>query len=59
MDRLEAPVGHVITGLKLRLLGGHLNLEIQVDTSAVAFISVEPNIFVHNGAQKQSMNENL
>ena len=30
LDRLDAPVGHVVTGLKLRLLGGHLNLEIQV-----------------------------
>jgi hypothetical protein len=29
MDRLEAPVGQVVTGLKLRLLGGHLNLVIQ------------------------------
>ena len=31
MDRLEAPVGHVITGIKLRSLGGHINLEIQVN----------------------------
>ena len=30
LDRLDAPVGHVITGIKLRSLGGHLNLEIQV-----------------------------
>jgi hypothetical protein len=32
MDRLDAPVGHVITGLKLRILGGHLNLEIQASS---------------------------
>jgi len=30
MDRLEAPTGHVVTGIRLRSLGGHLNLEIQV-----------------------------
>ncbi len=30
MDRLDVPIGHVVTGLKLRSLGGHLNLEIQV-----------------------------
>ena len=30
MDTLTAPVGHVLTGIKLRELGGHLNLEIQV-----------------------------
>lgn len=29
MDRLDVPIGHVVTGLKLRSLGGHLNLEIQ------------------------------
>ena len=37
MDRLEAPIGHVITGLKLRSLGGHLNLEIQVRASVILF----------------------
>jgi len=30
MDMLEAPEGHVLTGVKLRNIGGHLNLEIQV-----------------------------
>jgi len=30
MDILQAPEGHVLTGVKLRALGGHLNLEIQV-----------------------------
>merc|ERR1719445_1372561 len=30
MDTLEAPEGHVLTGVKLRNIGGHLNLEIQV-----------------------------
>jgi len=30
MDTLEAPDGHVLTGVKLRNIGGHLNLEIQV-----------------------------
>jgi len=30
MDVLQAPEGHVLTGVKLRKLGGHLNLEIQV-----------------------------
>merc|ERR550519_616910 len=30
MDTLSAPEGHVLTGVKLRNIGGHLNLEIQV-----------------------------
>ena len=30
LDTLSAPEGHVLTGLKLRNIGGHLNLEIQV-----------------------------
>jgi len=29
-DSLSAPSGHVVTGLKLRNIGGHLNLELQV-----------------------------
>eukprot|EP00095_Tigriopus_kingsejongensis_P006035 maker-scaffold889_size84747-snap-gene-0.24 protein:Tk06035 transcript:maker-scaffold889_size84747-snap-gene-0.24-mRNA-1 annotation:"hypothetical protein L798_01615" len=29
-DTLEAPSGHVITGIRLRSLGGHINLEAQV-----------------------------
>ncbi len=29
-DRLEAPPGHVVTGARLRNIGGHVNLEIQV-----------------------------
>ena len=30
LDILEAPPGHVITGLRFRLLGGHVNLEAQI-----------------------------
>jgi len=30
LDTLAAPEGHVLTGVRLRRLGGHLNLEIQV-----------------------------
>ena len=30
MDTLVAPPGHVLTGVKFRDLGGHLNLEIQI-----------------------------
>ena len=30
MDSLQAPAGHVLTGVKFRNLGGHLNLEIQI-----------------------------
>ena len=30
LDQLKAPSGHVVTGIKLRNLGGHLNLEIRV-----------------------------
>lgn len=29
LDQLSAPPGYVLTGLKLRSIGGHLNLEIQ------------------------------
>jgi hypothetical protein len=31
-DIVEAQPGHVITGVRLRKLGGHLNLEIRVST---------------------------
>lgn len=30
MDKLEGPKGYVITGVRLRNLGGHLNLEVRV-----------------------------
>ena len=30
IDRLVAPLSHVITGVKFRNLGGHLNLEARV-----------------------------
>ena len=30
IDQLQAPEGHVITGVRFRSLGGHLNLEAQV-----------------------------
>ena len=30
LDILDAPPGHVITGLRFRLLGGHVNLEAQI-----------------------------
>ena len=30
LDTLSAPEGHVLTGLKLRSIGGHINLEAQV-----------------------------
>ena len=30
MDKLQAPPGHVVTGVKFRNLGGHLNLELRV-----------------------------
>ncbi len=29
-DHLKAPANHVVTGVKLRNLGGHLNLEVRV-----------------------------
>ena len=31
LDTLSAPEGYVLTGLKLRNIGGHLNLEIKVN----------------------------
>ena len=30
LDTLEAPPGHVITGVRFRRLGGHLNLEAKI-----------------------------
>ena len=30
LDILQAPPGHVVTGVKFRNLAGHLNLEIRV-----------------------------
>ena len=30
IDRLNAPLNHVITGVRFRNLGGHLNLEARV-----------------------------
>ena len=30
LDKLQAPPGHVVTGVKFRNLGGHLNLELRV-----------------------------
>ena len=30
IDRLDAPLNHVITGVRFRNLGGHLNLEAQI-----------------------------
>ena len=30
IDRLDAPLNHVITGIRFRNLGGHLNLEARV-----------------------------
>jgi len=38
-DRLEAPAGHVVTGVKLRNIGGHLNMEIQVGKIKCGFAS--------------------
>jgi hypothetical protein len=35
LDTLTAPEGHVLTGIKLRRLGGHLNLEIQVTNTII------------------------
>ena len=32
IDQLQAPSSHVITGVRFRNLGGHLNLEAQVFT---------------------------
>ena len=34
-DRLEAPPGHVITGVRMRNIGGHINLEAQVRRARV------------------------
>jgi len=39
LDRLTAPEGYILTGLKLRSIGGHLNLEIQV--TPVSFATAE------------------
>ena len=33
LDIVEAQPGHVITGVRLRKLGGHINLEVRVSQS--------------------------
>ena len=35
IDQLMAPASHVITGVRFRNLGGHLNLEARVSQSRV------------------------
>ncbi|KAG7175978.1 hypothetical protein Hamer_G016930, partial [Homarus americanus] len=39
LDRLTAPVGHVVTGVRLRMLGSHVNLEVQI--TPISFTSGE------------------
>jgi hypothetical protein len=29
-DKLKAPPGHIVTGVRMRNIGGHINLEAQV-----------------------------
>ena len=50
LDDLVAPEGHVVTGLRFRKLGGHLNLEMEaspIDYSS-GFIDVERAIWMAN-----------
>ena len=35
LDRLQAPSGHVVTGIKFRNLGGHLNMEVRVSVQSI------------------------
>ena len=50
LDDLVAPNGHVITGLRFRKLGGHLNLEVQASPIdfASGVIDVERAILITN-----------
>ena len=41
MDSLEAPPGQLLTGVKLRNIGGHLNLEIQVTITILTLTLLE------------------
>lgn len=46
LDKLRAPPNHVITGIKLRNLGGHLNLEARVGSPAGDAVFSTPCVHV-------------
>ncbi|CRL01972.1 CLUMA_CG015288, isoform A [Clunio marinus] len=51
LDDLIAPIGHVVTGVKLRRLGNHLNLEIRVseiDFSSGLVMEPEKSFWISN-----------
>lgn len=50
LDDLHAPDGHVITGLRFRKLGGHLNLEAQASPIefSTGMIDIERAIWISN-----------
>jgi hypothetical protein len=50
LDTLAAPEGHVLTGIKLRRLGGHLNLEIQVTNTIKKLMNTIPTFRSHLSA---------
>lgn len=50
LDDLQAPKGHVITGLRFRKLGGHLNLEAQASPIdfTTGIIDTERTVWISN-----------
>ena len=50
LDSLSAPEGYVLTGLKLRSIGGHLNLEVQATPIEFASgtLAPEKSIWIAN-----------
>ena len=53
LDVVEAQPGHVITGVRLRKLGGHINLEVRVSQS---LRQAEDHAENENGAKYSTVN---
>ena len=45
IDQLQAPASHVITGVRFRNLGGHLNLEARV-TKSTLFLHTKRSSYI-------------
>lgn len=58
LDELKAPTGHVVTGVKFRIVGRHLNLEMRVteiDFASGAVLEPEKSFWVSNDNTDQSV----
>ena len=57
LDLLEAPPGHVITGVRLRKLGVHLNLEARVTPINFKNGTLDPSLSTWIGHDKTQESE--